>query len=307
MAALSNSHSDSALCLYKLRESTLYSVHRSPGGSHGGGTALTFSNLDIHRHHAAVGMQDGTILLWDTSLSSSNDNDNNNDTTNSLIMSLEHRHSNSITELVCSPIHKLLLASSSLDGSIAFHDIHSHQTIQTIQPPLSLLQPLPTNININVNIKMGITCLGLHADGVTCAAGTSTGHVLLYDLRKNNQHVPLATHLLAPNDGHDDHDHDSNANVKIYPVKSLQFQHRTSPQSSPKRQSSSSSSSSPKKQIQPTQIQNSSITTEAPASALKQTRLFGNGSTHGKQQPQHQHHQVLSLVKLFYSLFPESQ
>jgi WD40 repeat protein len=70
-----------------------------------------------------------------------------------------------ITCLAISPANPNLLAASRQDGQLAFLDIRTGETIQTIQ------------------VEDSISSLSFHVDGILCAVGTETGRVLLYDLR----------------------------------------------------------------------------------------------------------------------------
>ena len=232
VAALSNSPYDSALRIYKLRESKLHSIHceksetSSLSHHHGGGASMAFSRIE--KHQVAVGMNDGTFMIWDYTSPSST----------SLVSSFENRHDQTVTGLEFSPIDKFVLASSSLDGTVVFHDISSQNIIRSIKPNYSNYRHNQTSLinnNKNYSESLGITCLDLHSDGVTCAAGTTSGHVMLYDLRKlNNEQLPLSIHDISPKNrlAYDE---------RRYPVKSLQFQNRVAISSGTKIISSSSS------------------------------------------------------------------
>uniref|UniRef100_A0A7S4J780 Uncharacterized protein n=1 Tax=Odontella aurita TaxID=265563 RepID=A0A7S4J780_9STRA len=198
VAALSGCPSDGALRLYRLREGKLASTLRDSaanGGSHGGATALHFSSLI--KEHCAVGSRDGTVLVWDVAaVVTSNASGGGSSSVlaspsgkaaateySEPHSSLTGRHSAAITGVAFSPVNRLLLATSSLDGTVAFHDVNSRKTIQTVRAPA------PPNA---VGRSPGVSCVAFHSDGVTCAAGTDAGSALLYDLRKAGT-GPLST------------------------------------------------------------------------------------------------------------------
>jgi len=249
VAVLSDSIHDSSLKIFNLRQSSLHSIH-STSTSHGGGSYMAFSS--IQTNHAVVGTTDGTMLLWDISLGSKT----TTQASQSLIASFENRHSNFITGLSFSPLNRLLLASSSLDGIIAFHDLNSNNTIQQIKPNIHQINTLSAGSITTTDTPVEITCLDLHADGFTCAAGTNTGHVFFYDLRKVSDEIPLSVNFIAPTNIHGINENNT------HKVNSLQFY-------IPKSSSLSSSSSSSSAKISKP---------EAPKSALKK-KLHSNGST----------------------------
>eukprot|EP00550_Attheya_septentrionalis_P000983 CAMPEP_0198293454 /NCGR_PEP_ID=MMETSP1449-20131203/17329_1 /TAXON_ID=420275 /ORGANISM="Attheya septentrionalis, Strain CCMP2084" /LENGTH=683 /DNA_ID=CAMNT_0043993045 /DNA_START=153 /DNA_END=2204 /DNA_ORIENTATION=- len=186
VAALSSV--DGGLRLYKLREGKIQSSLASPIGAHGGGVTLGFSSLK--QNQAAVGLRNGTVLIWDVA-------DAGGAGSPSPIASFVKRHKSDVTGVCFSPINKLLLATSSLDGSLAFHDINSQKTIQTILVKEHQEQYLGSSA-ASIRGGGGVTSLSFHADGVTCAAGTQNGIALIYDLRKGAS-GPLSVYEASPN------------------------------------------------------------------------------------------------------------
>lgn len=215
VGAISSCPKDGALRLFKLRESSLVSTFfPSSGRSHyGSAKALTFSKMI--KSQVSVGMQNGTVLVWDIQ-----QNQSSSSTTiknkNGLIASFDKSHTKEVTGLAFSPINRLLLASCSLDGTIVFHDVKSQGMIQKLKPEIPMMSTTSTSSNNNIShssgrilssTKYGISCLSLHSDGITCAAGTTSGHIAVYDLRKASN-GPISTKLLSSE----------------FPVNGLQFQ-----------------------------------------------------------------------------------
>uniref|UniRef100_A0A7S4RC31 Uncharacterized protein n=1 Tax=Ditylum brightwellii TaxID=49249 RepID=A0A7S4RC31_9STRA len=153
IAALSSQTSGGDLLrLFNLRDTNM--VHSYSLDGTGGADAFQFSSLETN--HVAVGTHDGSVFLWDVNSSSKVP-------TSSILQCHEFR----ITSLNFSPVNRVLVATSSLDGTFSFLDVHSEKLIQRIQPSLG-----------------SVTCFDFHADGLTCAVGLEDDTVCLYDLRK---------------------------------------------------------------------------------------------------------------------------
>merc|ERR1712166_427615 len=108
-----------------------------------------------HRKHqlATIGDQ-GVLLLWDS-------------TEITPVASFEG-HSGPASSVAFSPINKLLMASAGLDRKLLFYDCNDRKVIKSI------------------DAEAPLTGLSFLDDGVTVAAGTSTGLVLVYDLRRGS-------------------------------------------------------------------------------------------------------------------------
>jgi WD40 repeat protein len=151
--------SDRLLSIYNLREGTL-AMTLSPPGSF---SFTRFHISPMEPNVAAVGTTDGSILLYDIT-------DKESPTP---FFALNRRHAGAITGLAISPQNAQLLAATSDDGTLMFFDRQSGETIHQLA---ALASP--------------ITCMSLHYDGMSCAVGTESGEVFMYDLREN---TPLSS------------------------------------------------------------------------------------------------------------------
>eukprot|EP00657_Telonema_sp_P-1_P009270 TRINITY_DN3464_c0_g2_i1.p1 TRINITY_DN3464_c0_g2~~TRINITY_DN3464_c0_g2_i1.p1 ORF type:complete len:304 (+),score=50.39 TRINITY_DN3464_c0_g2_i1:146-1057(+) len=108
-----------------------------------------------HRKHqlATVG-DEGTLVVWDS--------------TELQVLASFSGHTAAASSVNYSPINKLLLASAGLDRKLLFYDCNDRKVIKSI------------------DAEAPLTGLSFLDDGVTVAAGTSTGLVLVYDLRRGS-------------------------------------------------------------------------------------------------------------------------
>mmetsp|Transcript_17753 Transcript_17753/g.41910 ORF Transcript_17753/g.41910 Transcript_17753/m.41910 type:complete len:627 (-) Transcript_17753:79-1959(-) len=223
VAAASGWDTDGALRLYRLREGKLAATLRDvrPGldestgewDGHGGISALEFSDLD--KSVVSVGTRDGSVLLWDVQAATKVGRTDGGSRTSPSeskaavppTMRMAQRHGGEVTGIAFSPINTVLLASSSADGTVAFHDTKMCRTIQSFRPPI--------NENVVSNGSSAVMSVSFASDGVTCAAGTADGRALIYDLR-NIRAGPLSTLEFVPK-GSDE------ASLPVPPVLNLRF------------------------------------------------------------------------------------
>jgi len=114
-------------------------------------------NLQYSPHHktrlATVGDY-GRVVVWETSERS--------------VVAEFDSHSGPAHGVAFSPINKLLLASAGLDKQLLFYDINDKKVIKSI------------------DCEQPLTGLTFYEDGVTVAAGTVGGDILVYDLRRGS-------------------------------------------------------------------------------------------------------------------------
>ncbi len=116
-----------------------------------------YNTSTLEPNIAVVGTDDGSLLLYDiTNLQKSVP-----------FFTLSRRHNGSITGVAFSSTNDKLLASTSTDGSLQFFDKGSGSLIEEIG-----------------RLQSGISSLSLNIDGISCAVGTKSGQVLIYDLRR---------------------------------------------------------------------------------------------------------------------------
>uniref|UniRef100_A0A7S3QHZ8 Uncharacterized protein n=1 Tax=Chaetoceros debilis TaxID=122233 RepID=A0A7S3QHZ8_9STRA len=176
-----------ALELFHLKTGSRVATLRTKDGMYGGG-ADTFCFSHSNHDRLCVGSRDGSLLLWDISKvnSGSGKISSSNGGGGQPMTVLERRHRGPVTDVAFSPVNgKELLASCSMDGTVAFHDLDSKQTIQTIRPHLHL-RGFPRKTG------KGLTSFAFHHDGYTWACGTEEGLVFTYDLRQSTE-GPLCT------------------------------------------------------------------------------------------------------------------
>lgn len=188
-----------ALELFHLKTGSRVASLKTSDYLHGGGAdCFEFSTED--NGQLLVGTRDGSLLLWDCSVTAISANTATNAATSTRgggnvwgpKSVLEKRHQGPVMDVAFSPMNKVLAASCSADGTVAFHDVNSKKTIQTIRPwdhPIKFMNKSDTGAISN---GKGFTSLGFHHDGFTWAAGTENGIVFTYDLRQTNQ-GPLCT------------------------------------------------------------------------------------------------------------------
>ncbi|EQC27042.1 hypothetical protein SDRG_15156 [Saprolegnia diclina VS20] len=105
----------------------------------------------------------GSLRVWDAA-------------TASVISSFEHLHWAPATSLAFSPVSKNLVATAGLDKRIVFCDIAQKKEMNCLEGPYP------------------ITSISLYSNGHSLATGTSTGHILLYDMRRTAK--PLSVHVI---------------------------------------------------------------------------------------------------------------
>lgn len=138
--------SETALHIFRLREATL-----AASISESASRLTTYSTSSLQPTHVAIGTRIGSLDVYDMALQSQ-------------VLSMSP-HTGSITAVQYSAVNKLLLASASTDASLCFSDTSSGNVVQR----MSLTSPA--------------TCMAFHTNGSTCAVGTDSGQVFVYDLR----------------------------------------------------------------------------------------------------------------------------
>lgn len=123
-----------------------------------------YKSSTLEPHIAAVGSDDGSLLLYDIA----------NLQKSVPFLSLNRRHSSPITGIAFSPTNDKLMAATSSDGTLKFFDKLSGSLIEQ-----------------HASVKSGITSMTMNSDGFSCAVGTEGGEVILYDLRQGGS--PLAS------------------------------------------------------------------------------------------------------------------
>ena len=83
-------------------------------------------------------------------------------------------HAGSVTSVEYSAVNKLLLASASTDATLCFSDVATGNIVQ------------------RMSLESPATSMAFHKNGCTCAVGTDSGRVLVYDLR--NPRDMIASH-----------------------------------------------------------------------------------------------------------------
>ncbi|EEY60534.1 uncharacterized protein PITG_13253 [Phytophthora infestans T30-4] len=114
--------------------------------------AIQASPHPYARHTLGSTYSDGSVRVWDLS-------------TGQLKAEFVRQHEAPATSLTLSPVSKVLLATGGLDGRVIFYDTLQRKKLRS----LDLEQP--------------VSSLALCADGKTLAVGTTTGVILVYDLR----------------------------------------------------------------------------------------------------------------------------
>ncbi|KAH7482441.1 hypothetical protein KRP22_008323 [Phytophthora ramorum] len=114
--------------------------------------AIQASPHPYARHALGSTYSDGSVRVWDLS-------------TGQLTAEFVRQHEAPATSLTLSPVSKILLVTGGLDGRVIFYDTLQRKELRS----LDLEQP--------------VSSLALCADGKTLAVGTTTGEILVYDLR----------------------------------------------------------------------------------------------------------------------------
>jgi len=86
------------------------------------------------------------------------------------------------------PTHQLFAFGLEGDGTVQFWDPRSRSSVGSLKLPRSRLLPVTTSTGpilpgINDAASLSVTAIASRADGLSYAVGTSTGHILLYDIR----------------------------------------------------------------------------------------------------------------------------
>lgn len=144
--------SENALNIFRLREGTQAT---SITGSAARLTKFTTSILEPR--NVAIGTRIGSLDLYDISLQSK-------------VLSMSS-HTGAVTGLQYSAVNKLLLASASVDETLCFSDTATGKSVQ------------------HMTLGSPATSMSFHDDGCTCAVGTESGRVLVYDLRNPTEIV----------------------------------------------------------------------------------------------------------------------
>jgi hypothetical protein len=188
-SSLTNKSKRIALELFHLKTGSRVALLKTNEYAYGGGAdCFEFSNAD--NGQLLVGARDGSLLLWDCSVTAIAANTNTRGNSWGPMSVLENRHQGAVMDVAFSPMNKVLAASCSIDGTVAFHDVNSKKTIQTIRPwdrPVKFLNKVEKGTS-----GKGFTSLAFHHDGYTWAAGTEKGIVFTYDLRQTGN-GPLCT------------------------------------------------------------------------------------------------------------------
>jgi ribosome biogenesis protein ENP2 len=83
------------------------------------------------------------------------------------------------------PAHQLFAFGLEGNGTVQFWDPRSRSSVGSLKLPRSRLLPVPGPIlpGINDTANLSVTAIASRTDGLSYAVGTSTGHILLYDIR----------------------------------------------------------------------------------------------------------------------------
>eukprot|EP00164_Ancoracysta_twista_P002699 GFYU01003593.1.p1 GENE.GFYU01003593.1~~GFYU01003593.1.p1 ORF type:complete len:817 (-),score=223.66 GFYU01003593.1:113-2563(-) len=131
-----------------------------------GQTVATLSNKDsqavkclqyspFKRNLLAAAEDDGSVRVWDT----------NHRSVHTLF---NQTHEAPCNAIAFSPVNHLLLSSAGLDKKLLFFDVQEKKTVKVL------------------NTEAPLSSLSFLDDGVTIAAGTTNGKILIFDLRKGS-------------------------------------------------------------------------------------------------------------------------
>ena len=153
------------ILVHSLVSGSLVSRLAAPGSQ--GVTALAFSPFKKSLLGAAN--EDGAVYLWNLNASG-------------LHAAFEGAHESEATGFAFSPVNHLLATSVGLDKRIVFYDVFEKKIVKVITAP----DPL--------------TCIAFLRDGVTLLVGTSTGRVLVYNLktRTSSPQLTIDAHPGSP-------------------------------------------------------------------------------------------------------------
>lgn len=136
--------------------------------------AIQASPHPYARHTLGSTYSDGSVRVWDLS-------------TGQLKAEFVRQHEAPATSLTLSPVSKVLLATGGLDGRVIFYDTlqRKYGTSSFLVVNTSLLMcVLCVNRKLrSLDLEQPVSSLALCADGKTLAVGTTTGVILVYDLR----------------------------------------------------------------------------------------------------------------------------
>jgi WD40 repeat protein len=181
-----------ALELFHLKSGSRVALLTTPEYQYGGGAdCFEFSSIDDGS--LLVGAKDGSLLLWDCTVSGITGHSTSKKQDYGPLAVLEKKHRGSISHVAYSPMNRVLAASCSMDGTVGFHDVGSKQTIQSIIP----WDHCGKDVRLVESGKRGLSSLAFHHDGFTWAVGTESGIVFTYDLRQTGN-GPLCTMIVSP-------------------------------------------------------------------------------------------------------------
>jgi WD40 repeat protein len=217
------------LDLFHLKNGGIISTLQDDGTHGGSSSCFHCSTMDPNQ--ILVGTNDGSLLLWDISLS--------NSASHIPPMTILHKcHNDIVTDVAFSPMNKVLAASCSLDGTIVFNDVHSKTKIQSLRPAIG--QQQQNQYYNGDSSDFGLTSLAFHENGYTWAVGTTNGFVMNYDLRQINA-GPLST--INVGDVNEERTYPVNC-IQFAPMQSMTMSSSKTPKSLKKKGKKTSSSTS---------------------------------------------------------------
>ncbi|CAG8552745.1 5105_t:CDS:10 [Paraglomus occultum] len=107
----------------------------------------------------AAGSEDGYLRIWDTSASTT------------ALQTFESAHFGPVRGIAFSPFNSQLMCSSGMDKRIVLYDVGKRSILK------------------NIHTEFPLTALAFKPDGVTIAAGTLQGKIIVYDLRSTSKSV----------------------------------------------------------------------------------------------------------------------
>lgn len=173
------------------------------------------------------GYDDGSVRIWDSV----------NPSTETPLHKMQ-THAERIMSVSCSKRNPRLIATASMDEYIHLLDINA---------PSKFLCS-------SISVEQKVTAVSFHEDGIHCAAGTSSGSILLYDWRNTSEPVAVVN-------AHDP-----------YPVYSLAFQNAAKSKEGGSSLSVTSSAAS----LRPDSSSLAMMPMPPPASTTTATSIFSN-------------------------------